>query len=311
MLRSLLKLNCICVKKLIKGLKKEILLEWSSVREDEVSWKDSVPCTNEKVEEFRWKGRSRRDHTADGLSARFKQQNTNQCFSVTCMFSSNDEILNLSPTKNFMNKYSFSLRVSGEKSFYYILSKMVWTVWCTRCFSLLKIFLALQCGKHIHTEKKGREIEAESDGCQRVREAHRTPLVSSVWDLGPWDPLDGSQWMGALVRWPGSLRTGYEGKGMLLLCIWPRDPLSNVCLGSFETQHIYLQRSEERGWSGCQNKVIVLLTASSAVEGQLWQAHNVAASASPEQRTVICGHAGNLETTLPLPSSLDTPELCL
>lgn len=115
---------------------------------------------------------------------------------------------------------------------------------------------------------------------RKEREAHRTLSVGSVWDLGPWGPLDGSRWMGALERWPSSLRTGYEGKGMLLLCVWPPDPLSNVCLGSFETQHIYLQRSEERGWSSCQNKVIVLLTASSAVEGQLWQAHNVAASAS-------------------------------
>jgi len=112
--------------------------------------------------------------------------------------------------------------------------------------------------------------------------------------------------MGALARWPGSLRTGYKGKGMLLLRVWPPDPLSSVCRGSFETQHIYLQRSEERGWSGCQNKVIVLLTASSAVEGQLWQAHNVAASASPRRRIVICGHAGNLSNRVP---SLSSPKL--
>lgn len=149
-----------------------------------------------------------------------------------------------------------------------------------------------------------RESGRESDGCQRYREAHRTPPAGSVWDLGPWGPLDGSCWMGALVRWPGSLRTGYEGKGMLLLCVWPPDLLSNVCLGSFETQHIYLQRSEERGWSGCQNKVIVLLTASSAVEGQLWQAHNVAASASPAAKDChmwTCWEYSNHLPTFPSP----------
>lgn len=174
---------------------------------------------------------------------------------------------------------------------------MVWTVWCV-CVSLRwgYFWLSDVANTEMHRE---RERGRESDGCQRGREAHRTPPAGSVWDLGPWGPLDGSRWMGALARWPGSLRTGYKGKGMLLLCVWPPDPLSNVCLGSFETQHIYLQRSEERGWSGCQNKVIVLLTASSAVEGQLWQAHNVAAPASPGRRTVICGHAGNLATISP------------
>lgn len=188
----------------------------------------------------------------------------------------------------------------------HILPEMVlWTVRCSCYFSLRRLFLALQHGKHRDPQRK----EGERVMRGREREAHRTPPAGSVWDLGPWGPLDGSRWMGALARWPGSLRTGYEGKGMLLLCVWPPDPLSNVCLGSFEIQHIYLQRSEERGRSGCQNKVIVLLTASSAVEGQLWQAHNVAASASPGRRTVICGHAGNLATISPpspLPSSRDT-----
>lgn len=181
--------------------------------------------------------------------------------------------------------------------------------WLKR-FGIMAVFL---CGGYFwqaQREKRQRERGRESDGCHREREAHRTPPAGSVWDLGPWGPLDGSRWMGAPARWPGSLKTGYEGKGKLLLCVWPPDLLSNVCLGSFETQHIYLQRSEERGWSGCQNKVIVLLTASSTVEGQLWQAHNVAASASPGRRTVIFGHAGNVETTsppFPLPSPLHSP----
>lgn len=194
----------------------------------------------------------------------------------------------------------------------HILPKMVlWTVWCSCYFSLWRLFLALQHGKHRDAQRReGERVMREGE-----REAHTSPPAGSVWDLGPWGPLDGSSWMGALARWPGSLRTGYEGKGMLLLCIWPSDPLSNVCLGSFETQHIYLQRSEERGRSGCQNKVIVLLTASSAAEGQLWQAHNVAASAGPGRGTVICGHAGNLATisppSPPLPSSLNMPELFL
>lgn len=105
----------------------------------------------------------------------------------------------------------------------------------------------------------------------------------SVWDLGPRGPLDGSRWMSAPERWPGSLSAGYKGKGMLLVCVWPPDPLSNGGLGSSENQHIYLRRSEGRGRSSCQNKVIVPLTASSAAEGQLWQAHNVAASAGPSK----------------------------
>lgn len=91
---------------------------------------------------------------------------------------------------------------------------------------------------------------------------------------------------------------------MLLLCVWPPDPLSNVCLGSFETQHIYLQCGEGRGRSSCQNKVIVLLTASSALEGQLWQTHNVAVSGSPGPKTVICGHAGNPAAASPRSVSL-------
>lgn len=104
---------------------------------------------------------------------------------------------------------------------------------------------------------------------------------------------------------------------MLLLCVWPPDPLSSVRLGSFEVQHIYLRGSEERGRSGCQKKVIVLLTASSAVEGHLRQAHNVAASAGPEQRTVIYGHAGKPTTFSPPPPpsstsrSLHETEPCL
>lgn len=146
-----------------------------------------------------------------------------------------------------------------------------------------KIFLALQCGQ---MREKVKRLKKEKAG--------KRALPRQAVCVRSGGPVDGSCWMGALERWPGSLRTGYEGKGMLLLHVWPPDPLSNVCLGSFETQHIYLRLSEERGRSGCQNKVIVLLTASSAVEGRLWQAHNVAASDSPGQRTVICGHAGNL-----------------
>lgn len=129
----------------------------------------------------------------------------------------------------------------------------------------------------------------------------------SVWDLGPRGPVDGSRWMSAPERWPGSLRTGYKGKGKLLVCVWPPDPLSNGGLGSSENQHIYLRRSEERGRSSCQNKVIVPLTASSAVEGQLWQAHNVAASAGPSK-------GPSLRTRWepsPLPSSPETPRLLL
>lgn len=182
------------------------------------------------------------------------------------------DILTPSSRETFWINISFHTRWVRRSHFIFIglthtLSWMLWTVWYTLDFSLWRIFLALLW---------------QTERCTRreKREAHRTPPAGSVWDLGPRGPLDGSRWMGAPERWPSSLRTGYEGKGMLLLCIWPPDPLSNVCLGSFETQHIYLQRSEERGWSGCQNKVIVLLTASSAVEGQLWQAHNVAASAS-------------------------------
>lgn len=206
--------------------------------------------------------------------------------------------------RNFMNKcFFFTLSQLGE-----VISSS--SDWITFCHKRFELFAASLCWGYfwlsdvaITEMHRERERGRASDGCQRQRGAHRTPPAGSVWDLGPWGPLDGSLWMGALARWPGSLRTGYEGKGMLLLCVWPPDPLSNVCLGSFETQHIYLQRSEERGWSGCQNKVIVLLTASSAVEGQLWQAHNVAASASPGRRTVICGHAGNLATVSP-PSPL-------
>lgn len=134
------------------------------------------------------------------------------------------------------------------------------------------------------------------DWCLSEREELTELPIQSVWDLGPWGPLDGSHWMGALLRWAGSLRTGYEGTGMLLLCIWPPDPLSNVCLSSFETQHIYLWCCEERGRSSCQNKVIALLTASSAVEGQLWQANNVAALVGHGHGTVISGHAGNRAT---------------
>lgn len=169
---------------------------------------------------------------------------------------------------------------------------VIWSDWisfCQKCcFSAEDMFGSPQ---RCTEKKRGTEWRLSEGERERLSEL---PPAGSVWDLGPRGPLDGSHWMGALARWPGSLRAGYEGKGMLLLCVWPPDPLSNVCLGCFETQHIYLRRSEERGWSGCQNKVIVLLTASSSVEGQLWQAHNVAAPASPGRRTVICGHAGNL-----------------
>lgn len=205
------------------------------------------------------------------LHSSSRTQNSISILPVCCPYY---DILTLSSRETFWINISFHPDWLRRSHFIFIrlthtLSWMVWTVWYTLDFSRWRIFLALCCGKQSDAQREKRE-----------REAHRTLSVGSVWDLGPWGPLDGSRWMGALERWPNSLRTGYEGKGMLLLCVWPPDPLSNVCLGSFETQHIYLQRSEERGWSGCQNKVIVLLTASSAVEGQLWQAHNVAASAS-------------------------------
>ena len=234
---------------------------------------------------------SRRCQTADDLSAPFTQQNTNQCLSVTCRMKSDFTI-----KANCVNKHFLSLWVSGEKSFHPhqieshsvinglnssvhlqflsaegIFGSPMWQAgWCTE-----------------KSERGGRERVMAVTGRESLTEF---PPAGSVWDLGPWGSLDGSCWMGALARWPGSLKTGYRGKGMLLLCVWPPDPLSNVWLGSFETQHIYLQCSEERGWSSCQNKVIFLLTASSAVEGQWRQAHNVAASASHGRRTVICGH---------------------
>lgn len=261
--------------------------------------------------------RQRSSHTADGLSDPSKQKNINWCLFLYLHAALMMKLWLYHPEK-LINNVSFSHWVSEERSFHpHPPESHPAKDGPLNCFGVLVISL---CRDYFWLSNMANRDAQRREGERVMREgerdAHRTPPAGSVWDLGPWGPLDGSSWMGALARWPGSLRTGYEGKGMLLLRIWPPDPLSNVCLGSFETQHIYLQRSEERGRSGCQNKVIVLLTASSAAEGQLWQAHNVAASAGPGRGTVICGHAGNLATISPpslppLPSSLNMPELFL
>lgn len=256
------------------------------------------------------RSRKRSSHTTDGLAALLKQQKHKTSSSLpNSSFTSDDESMTVI-LRNFMNKYlpvhtesrgGGVLLLPPSPHPHRTVSEMVlWTVCCSCYFSLWRLFLALQHGKHRDAQRK------ESDGCEGHGERERGTQNSPGWQCvrsgAPRGPLDASGWMGALVRWPGSLRTGYERTGMLLRCVWPPDLLSNVCFGSFETQHIYLWGSEERRRSGCQNKVIVPLTASSAVEEQLWQAHNVAASASPGRRAVISGHAGNPVSCSPLSS---------
>lgn len=161
--------------------------------------------------------------------------------------------------------------------------QLLWTVYSSRYFWLFSV-----SNTEMLRRLKKRVMTV------RCRGRHAELSQQAVCESGaPGGPVDGSCWMGAPARWPGSLRTGYKGTGMLLLCVWPPDPVSNVCGGSFETQHIYLRGSEERGRSSCQDGVVLPLTASSALEMQRWQEHNEAASASSGRGTVICGHAEN------------------
>lgn len=73
--------------------------------------------------------------------------------------------------------------------------KWLGTVRYNRSFSLWRIFLALQRGKH--REREQREREREWWLSQGERGSQNSPGRQCVWDLGPWGPLDGSRWMGA------------------------------------------------------------------------------------------------------------------
>lgn len=62
---------------------------------------------------------------------------------------------------------------------------LLWTVCCSCYFSLWRLFLALQHGKHRDAQRKVMAVKGKE------RETHRTPLAGSVWDLGP----PGALWM--------------------------------------------------------------------------------------------------------------------
>lgn len=99
-------------------------------------------------------------------------------------------------------------------------------------------------------------------------------------------------WKGSRERWPASMRAGYRGEGnafALRLAPWPTVQRLPQCL---LRPNIFICSSlKKSGWSACQNKDIGILTASSAVEGQLWHKHNVVALDSPGRMSVISEHA--------------------
>lgn len=112
---------------------------------------------------------------------------------------SDDEILTSSSTETSWINISFHTESVGRGHFFlislnHILSYTVWTVWCSRCFSLLKIFLALERGEHSAAQRK-REREREWWLSEGERESQISPGRHCVRSgaLGPfgWLTLNG------------------------------------------------------------------------------------------------------------------------
>lgn len=112
---------------------------------------------------------------------------------------SDDEILTSSSTETSWINISFHTESVGRGHFFlislnHILSYTVWTVWCSRCFSLLKIFLALERGEHSAAQRK-REREREWWLSEGERESQNSPGRHCVRSgaLGPfgWLTLNG------------------------------------------------------------------------------------------------------------------------
>lgn len=168
--------------------------------EDAVSWKeshDSAYYTRGKKKEVRGDGRE--DLT---LQIVCQQNITNRCFSRTCtlLWGWNfDSIIR----GDLMNKYFFSHWVSGEGSFHphQVESHPVMNgLNCLVCyFSLLRIFLALQCGKHRGRERgRGREwwLSEWEGGSQNSsgRQCVRSGGPGALWMAhAEWVPWRGDQ----------------------------------------------------------------------------------------------------------------------
>lgn len=183
---------------------------------------------------------------------------------------------------------------------------------CSRFFSMLRIFLALRRGKQRCTEKErvGERVMAVR-GTERLTELPRQ-AVCEIWGPGAlwmahaeWVP-----WWGDQAHWEQVTR----GRECFCSAFGPLTYCPTSALAALKLNIFICNALKREGGAAVRIKSSSCWQLHLLLKGSYDRRTMSLRRPALQQRTVICGHAGNIATISPpspLPSSLDTPELFL